>query len=193
MSAWGPLGPKSSRPYKVATSRHTHEDRSVHRACRKLLPPHPSPVPAGGGGGGEKTPGSPPPRTAEVLGNSSFRPPTTLRVCLLGNRTLARRGFDVCAKMHVVGNGSAPTALWGLFCNGSSQSLACNEYFTLNNLSEIQGIPGVASGVLLGKCGGGCGTHLAKPLGSPSTGQPPGAPVQVSSIVRTGPLSHWIR
>ncbi|XP_040833309.1 solute carrier family 12 member 7 isoform X2 [Ochotona curzoniae] len=79
---------------------------------------------------------------------TAFDPPD-IPVCLLGNRTLARRGFDVCAKMHVVGNGSAPTALWGLFCNGSSQSLACNEYFTLNNLSEIQGIPGVASGVLL--------------------------------------------
>lgn len=43
------------------------------------------------------------------------------------------------------------TALWGLFCNSSSLSASCDEYFVQNNVTEIQGIPGVASGVLLGK------------------------------------------
>lgn len=74
-----------------------------------------------------------------------------LRVCLLGNRTLSRRGFDVCAKFHVANNGTVPTALWGLFCNTSMPNATCDEYFVQNNLTEIQGIPGVASGVLLGE------------------------------------------
>lgn len=44
------------------------------------------------------------------------------------------------------------TALWGLFCNNSMPSAICDEYFAQNNLTEIQGIPGVASGVFLGEC-----------------------------------------
>lgn len=79
-------------------------------------------------------------------------------MCLLGNRTLSRRGFDVCAKTHGTVNGTAngtrATALWGLFCNGSELSASCDSYFAQNNLTETQGIPGVASGVLLGACGG---------------------------------------
>lgn len=71
------------------------------------------------------------------------------RVCLLGNRTLARRDFDACTK--VIANSSAPAALWKLFCNGSTLSASCDEYFIQNNVSEIQGIPGVASGILLGE------------------------------------------
>ncbi|KAM6157335.1 solute carrier family 12 member 7 [Erethizon dorsatum] len=81
---------------------------------------------------------------------TAFEPPD-IPVCLLGNRTLAKRSFDTCAKVRVVNNGSATvtTALWGLFCNGSSPSAACDLYFTQNNVTEIQGIPGVASGVFL--------------------------------------------
>ncbi|KAM9693918.1 solute carrier family 12 member 7 [Trichechus inunguis] len=70
-------------------------------------------------------------------------------VCLLGNRTLSWLSFDVCAKEHPGLNGTATTALWGLFCNGSAPSATCDEYFTQNNLTVIQGIPGVASGVVL--------------------------------------------
>lgn len=77
------------------------------------------------------------------------------RVCLLGNRTLSRRGFDVCAKTHSTANGTRTTALWGLFCNGSEPGATCDAYFAQNNLTETQGIPGVASGVLLGACGAG--------------------------------------
>ncbi|XP_075396941.1 solute carrier family 12 member 7 isoform X2 [Tenrec ecaudatus] len=76
---------------------------------------------------------------------TAFDPPY-IPVCLLGNRTLSWRNFDACAKL--VANSSVPTTLWGLFCNGSSAD-ACDAYFTRNNLSVIQGIPGVASGVLL--------------------------------------------
>eukprot|EP00069_Balaena_mysticetus_P006502 bmy_05111T0 len=70
-------------------------------------------------------------------------------ICLLGNRTLSRRSFDICAKVHATNNGSAATALWGLFCNGSTASISCDPYFVQNNVTEIQGIPGVVSGALL--------------------------------------------
>uniref|UniRef100_A0A452V9Q5 Solute carrier family 12 member 7 n=1 Tax=Ursus maritimus TaxID=29073 RepID=A0A452V9Q5_URSMA len=79
---------------------------------------------------------------------TAFDPPD-IPVCLLGNRTLSRRGFDVCAKFHTANNSTTPTALWGLFCNSSMPSATCDEYFAQNNVTEIQGIPGVASGVLL--------------------------------------------
>ncbi|KAK2506838.1 hypothetical protein MC885_010358 [Smutsia gigantea] len=79
---------------------------------------------------------------------TAFGPPD-IPVCLLGNRTLSRRGFDVCAKVHPAGNGTVTTALWGLFCNSSLPGAICDEYFAQNNVTEIQGIPGVASGVLL--------------------------------------------
>nr|XP_012996308.1 solute carrier family 12 member 7 isoform X1 [Cavia porcellus] len=81
---------------------------------------------------------------------TAFDPPD-IPVCLLGNRTLAKHSFDTCAKVHMVNNGSAivTTALWGLFCNGSSSSATCDQYFMQNNVTEIQGIPGVASGVFL--------------------------------------------
>ncbi|EDL37071.1 solute carrier family 12, member 7, isoform CRA_a [Mus musculus] len=79
---------------------------------------------------------------------TAFAPPD-IPVCLLGNRTLANRNFDTCAKMQVVSNGTVTTALWRLFCNGSSLGATCDEYFAQNNVTEIQGIPGVASGVFL--------------------------------------------
>ncbi|CAO2592041.1 Solute carrier family 12 member 7 [Lemmus lemmus] len=79
---------------------------------------------------------------------TAFAPPD-IPVCLLGNRTLAKRSFEICAKTQVVSNGTVTTALWRLFCNGSSLSATCDEYFVQNNVTEIQGIPGVASGVFL--------------------------------------------
>nr|XP_040129325.1 solute carrier family 12 member 7 [Ictidomys tridecemlineatus] len=79
---------------------------------------------------------------------TAFDPPD-IPVCLLGNRTLAKRTFEACAKTHVASNGTVTTALWSLFCNSSSPGASCDEYFVQNNVTEIQGIPGVASGVLL--------------------------------------------
>ncbi|XP_045719872.1 solute carrier family 12 member 7 isoform X1 [Mirounga angustirostris] len=79
---------------------------------------------------------------------TAFDPPD-IPVCLLGNRTLSRRGFDVCAKFLAADNSTMPTALWGIFCNSSMPNATCDEYFAQNNVTEIQGIPGVASGVLL--------------------------------------------
>lgn len=81
-------------------------------------------------------------------------PPSSLvslpRICLLGNRTLSRHGFDVCAKLAWEGNETVTTRLWGLFCSSRFLNATCDEYFTRNNVTEIQGIPGAASGLIKG-------------------------------------------
>lgn len=42
------------------------------------------------------------------------------------------------------------TQLWGLFCSSRFLNATCDEYFTQNNVTEIQGIPGAASGLIKG-------------------------------------------
>lgn len=73
------------------------------------------------------------------------------RVCLLGNRTLKNHNFDKCLKTEEVGNGTVTTKLWQLFCNSSELTAACDKYFELNNVTTIQGIPGLLSGVISGE------------------------------------------
>lgn len=80
------------------------------------------------------------------------RPP---RICLLGNRTLSRHGFDLCTKMVVEGNETVGSKLWELFCTSRFLNATCDEYFTMNNVTEIEGIPGAASGLIQGKHGTG--------------------------------------
>lgn len=72
------------------------------------------------------------------------------RVCLLGNRTLKNHNFETCAKMQVVKNKTYTTELWSIFCDSPYPNATCDEYFTLNNLTEIQAIPGLLSGVIKG-------------------------------------------
>ncbi|KAM9166567.1 solute carrier family 12 member 7 isoform 5-T6 [Pangshura tecta] len=79
---------------------------------------------------------------------TAFDPPD-FPICLLGNRTLSRRNFDICAKFIEVNNETVTTKLWSLFCDSRSLNATCDEYFNLNNVTEIQGIPGIASGVLI--------------------------------------------
>lgn len=70
---------------------------------------------------------------------------------MLGNRTLVR-DFDVCAKTVVQGNYTVPSNLSEKFCPlGNMSSAQCDEYFSQNNVTEIQGIPGLASGIIRGK------------------------------------------
>uniref|UniRef100_A0A8C2BBN5 Solute carrier family 12 member 7b n=1 Tax=Cyprinus carpio TaxID=7962 RepID=A0A8C2BBN5_CYPCA len=76
-----------------------------------------------------------------------FEPPI-FPVCLLGNRTLQNHGFDKCMKTEIIDNVTVTTKLWSLFCKGPELNASCNEYFTLNNVTEIQGIPGLTSGVI---------------------------------------------
>ncbi|KAK2511365.1 Slc12a7 [Columba guinea] len=78
---------------------------------------------------------------------TAFDPPD-FPICLLGNRTLSKRSFDVCAKFTESNNETKTTTLWRLFCDSSLFNATCDDYFSLNNVTEIQGIPGIMSGVL---------------------------------------------
>ncbi|XP_036439909.1 solute carrier family 12 member 4 [Colossoma macropomum] len=79
---------------------------------------------------------------------SIFHPPD-FPICMLGNRTLVRDLFEVCQKMEVKGNETVPSKLWRNFCVSENASSAhCDEYFAQNNVTEIQGIPGLASGII---------------------------------------------
>ncbi|XP_076131739.1 solute carrier family 12 member 5-like isoform X2 [Alosa pseudoharengus] len=89
---------------------------------------------------------------------SSVDPPF-FPVCMLGNRSLLSKGFDVCAKTIEQANGTVTTKLWKLFCDSEFLNATCDEYFTNNNVSIIQGIPGVTSGILAENL---FGTYLEK-------------------------------
>uniref|UniRef100_A0A8C1RV56 Solute carrier family 12 member 5b n=1 Tax=Cyprinus carpio TaxID=7962 RepID=A0A8C1RV56_CYPCA len=78
---------------------------------------------------------------------TSFDPPF-FPVCLLGNRTLVSKGFDICAKTIEQGNATVTTKLWRAFCDSEFLNATCDEYFTNNNVTQIQGIPGITSGIL---------------------------------------------
>ncbi|KAI4892107.1 hypothetical protein NFI96_012456 [Prochilodus magdalenae] len=78
---------------------------------------------------------------------SAFEPPV-FPVCMLGNRTLMWKGFDVCAKVMERDNGTVTTKLWRLFCDSEFLNATCDTYFANNNVTQIQGIPGITSGIL---------------------------------------------
>ncbi|XP_058893728.1 solute carrier family 12 member 5 isoform X4 [Kogia breviceps] len=111
---------------------------------------------------------------------SAFDPPN-FPICLLGNRTLSRHGFDVCAKLAWEGNETVTTRLWGLFCSSRFLNATCDEYFTRNNVTEIQGIPGAASGLIKENL---WSSYLTKGViverrGMPSVGLADGTPVDM--------------
>ncbi|XP_051557017.1 solute carrier family 12 member 7 isoform X2 [Myxocyprinus asiaticus] len=64
--------------------------------------------------------------------------PHNFTICMLGNRPLQNNDFDKCLKSEVR----------KLFCTGDSLNETCDEYFTNNNVTEIQAIPGLLSGVI---------------------------------------------
>lgn len=70
---------------------------------------------------------------------------------MLGNRTLQNHNFDRCLKTEVVANVSVTTKLWSLFCEGPELNATCDPYFANNNLTLMQGIPGLRSGVISGQ------------------------------------------
>uniref|UniRef100_A0A8C3IVQ4 Solute carrier family 12 member 5 n=1 Tax=Chrysemys picta bellii TaxID=8478 RepID=A0A8C3IVQ4_CHRPI len=74
--------------------------------------------------------------------------PPSFPICLLGNRTLSRHGFDICAKLVLEGNETVGSKLWELFCTSKFLNATCDEYFLRNNVTEIQGIPGAASALI---------------------------------------------
>uniref|UniRef100_A0A8D3DEM6 Solute carrier family 12 member 4 n=1 Tax=Scophthalmus maximus TaxID=52904 RepID=A0A8D3DEM6_SCOMX len=79
----------------------------------------------------------------------SMTHPPEFSICMLGNRTLVRDRFDVCAKTVTEGNITVPSQLWHSFCLAENMSSAqCDDYFIQNNVTEIQGIPGLGSGIV---------------------------------------------
>ncbi|CAL8274688.1 unnamed protein product [Boreogadus saida] len=77
----------------------------------------------------------------------------THQVCLLGNRTLISKKFDVCAKTIESSNGTmVTTQLWNMFCDSPFLNATCDRYFSDNNVTRIQGSRGhqriLAGGVL---------------------------------------------
>uniref|UniRef100_A0A8C1PB86 Solute carrier family 12 member 5a n=1 Tax=Cyprinus carpio TaxID=7962 RepID=A0A8C1PB86_CYPCA len=107
---------------------------------------------------------------------TAFEPPV-FPVCVLGNRTLVWKGFDVCAKVIERENGTVTTKLWRLFCDSEFLNATCDSYFANNNITEIQGIPGVMSGILRGKY-----TFIEK-LGLPSVDEPDSMPTNTNRYV----------
>lgn len=67
----------------------------------------------------------------------------------MGNRTLRNDNFHTCAKTQVVENVTVTTDLWDVFCHGPNTT--CDNYFALNEVSEVQAIPGLLSGVIKGE------------------------------------------
>lgn len=59
--------------------------------------------------------------------------------------------FETCAKTEVVKNNTVTTELWSIFCDSEYPNATCDEYFVLNNLTEMQAIPGLLSGVIKGE------------------------------------------
>ncbi|KAM4810554.1 solute carrier family 12 member 6 isoform 3-T3 [Rhinophrynus dorsalis] len=75
--------------------------------------------------------------------------PPEFPVCLLGNRTLSRLDFSECSKTVDRDNFTVTSDLWNLFCHPKGQlNSSCDEYFIHNNVTEIQGIPGLSSGII---------------------------------------------
>ncbi|XP_078731882.1 solute carrier family 12 member 4-like [Lampetra fluviatilis] len=76
--------------------------------------------------------------------------PPHFPICMLGNRTLSQKDFDVCAKTTLQENDTlVTTKLWSLFCDSAFLNASCDEYFDINNVTEVPGIPGMASGAIL--------------------------------------------
>uniref|UniRef100_A0A8C6PB35 Solute carrier family 12 member 5a n=1 Tax=Nothobranchius furzeri TaxID=105023 RepID=A0A8C6PB35_NOTFU len=74
--------------------------------------------------------------------------PPVFPVCVLGNRTLVWKNFDVCAKTIETANATVTTQLWRMFCDSPFLNATCDKYFMSNNVTQIQGIPGITSGIL---------------------------------------------
>ncbi|XP_072321455.1 solute carrier family 12 member 4 [Eucyclogobius newberryi] len=75
--------------------------------------------------------------------------PPEFPICMLGNRTLVSNKFDVCAKTVTQDNETVPSQLWEHFCTpGNLSNSQCDDYFLQNNVTQIQGIPGLSSGII---------------------------------------------
>lgn len=84
--------------------------------------------------------------------------PPDFQICVLGNRTLKNIDFDKCMKTEVINNVTCTTDLWKLFCNSPFLNATCDEYFEQNDLTEINGIPGLQSGIITDNLWGNYGS-----------------------------------
>ncbi|KAG2462096.1 S12A6 protein, partial [Polypterus senegalus] len=73
-----------------------------------------------------------------------------VKVCMLGNHTLSRHKWYVCNKTIQNNETITTTLLWREFCASDQLNATCSDYFTQNELTEIQGIPGLASSIIIG-------------------------------------------
>lgn len=60
-------------------------------------------------------------------------------MCVLGKRLLKDITIDKCNK----------TFLKSTFCSNETTPIVCDKYYTENNISIVQGIKGLSSGILL--------------------------------------------
>lgn len=67
------------------------------------------------------------------------------RMCVLGKRLLKDIDISNCTK-------AVGSPLYNTFCNSSLASATCDPYFKQNNLTVVNGIKGLASGVFFGEC-----------------------------------------
>uniref|UniRef100_A0AAY5EUX9 Solute carrier family 12 member 6 n=1 Tax=Electrophorus electricus TaxID=8005 RepID=A0AAY5EUX9_ELEEL len=74
-------------------------------------------------------------------------PSAFTEVCMLGNRSLSQHYLSDAPLAAIV---EKTTILWQQFCNSSEMNAICDEYFAHNNVTQIEGIPGLASGVIAG-------------------------------------------
>ncbi|KAM6942565.1 solute carrier family 12 member 4 isoform 2-T2 [Xenentodon cancila] len=79
----------------------------------------------------------------------SMTHPPEFPICMLGNRTLKLDHLYMCAKTEIKENITVNGALWERFCPlGNASSDQCDDYFIQNNVTKIQGIPGLGSGII---------------------------------------------
>uniref|UniRef100_A0A668AVX7 Solute carrier family 12 member 6 n=1 Tax=Myripristis murdjan TaxID=586833 RepID=A0A668AVX7_9TELE len=81
---------------------------------------------------------------------SAFSPPK-FPVCMLGNRTINGHTLrdHQCAKTVLLRvTVEKATVLWEHFCEGKELNSSCDDYFSHSNFTQIEGIPGLASGII---------------------------------------------
>uniref|UniRef100_A0AAQ4PVP0 Solute carrier family 12 member 4 n=1 Tax=Gasterosteus aculeatus aculeatus TaxID=481459 RepID=A0AAQ4PVP0_GASAC len=65
------------------------------------------------------------------------------------NTCLKGKDRELSSVFCFVGNTTVPSQLWEMFClPGNMSSPQCDDYFIQNNVTEIQGIPGLGSGII---------------------------------------------
>uniref|UniRef100_A0A8C5BY60 Solute carrier family 12 member 6 n=1 Tax=Gadus morhua TaxID=8049 RepID=A0A8C5BY60_GADMO len=79
---------------------------------------------------------------------SAFIPPD-FSVCMLGNRTVnGHNSTAIPPSATSLTPSAVTTAIWKHFCDSSELNATCDDFFTHSKFTTIQGIPGLASGII---------------------------------------------